>query len=389
MDNKNKEFSNSNLIEPIKILCIGHPIIDKYYIIEDKFLDDIKAEKSSMNLVTRKESQDMIEILENRNYKKIKELVAGSALNTALDLAILNKREKSARKNSKDILEITVFTALASDNLSNYFIKTFNNEGVKVVSISENVKNTAISIICISEDKERTMFSYLGIDEDFSINLSSYIEEAEKNDIIYLEGYFLDVVNFKELENFLQILKNRKKKIIINLSDKGCIERNISKFEILIKNYIDIIFGNALEFAKLGVLGEECSDNSNEDDLKAYFLDKEKLKKSITKYQANLKRRVLGKDNRINDNIEYIVTLGDKGAVFINNNLNIIIYQDIANIDEIIDLTGAGDATVAGCLFSLSELKFSDDISSIKQSLKKGAEVSMEVINRIGGNLTV
>ena len=74
-----------------------------------------------------------------------------------------------------------------------------------------------------------------------------------------------------------------------------------------------------------------------------------------------------------------VVTRGEKGAVAVKGEE--IFESDIKKNLKIVDLTGAGDLFAAGFLNGyINKL-------SIKESLKKGTEMSSRVIQQIGARL--
>ena len=83
------------------------------------------------------------------------------------------------------------------------------------------------------------------------------------------------------------------------------------------------------------------------------------------------------KFNFTNKNI--VITRGNKGSISIKGKH---IYEHKANkIDNVVDLTGAGDLFAGGFLHGYINGK------SIKESLKKGTEMSSKVIQIIGARL--
>ena len=75
-----------------------------------------------------------------------------------------------------------------------------------------------------------------------------------------------------------------------------------------------------------------------------------------------------------------VITRGEKGSIAIKNE-EIVEYGVQKNL-KIVDLTGAGDLFAAGFLHGHI------NNSSLKESLKKGTEMSSKIIQKIGARLS-
>ena len=193
----------------------------------------------------------------------------------------------------------------------------------------------------VTPDFERTMCTFLGVSGNISENdIDSNI--VKKSEIIFLEGYLWDEGAPKKA--FYKAIKDSKK-VAMSLSDQFCVERHKSQFLELVKNKLDIIFANEQEISTL---------------IDAKSFDE------VISFSKQIKK-------------EIIITRGEKGAVFINNNLieNIAAKKNL----KIIDLTGAGDLFAAGFLHGL--------INGLNpyQCLEKGTELSSKVIEKIGARI--
>jgi fructokinase len=189
------------------------------------------------------------------------------------------------------------------------------------------------------------MCTYLGI----SSNLS--VKDVEENNIIgheliFLEGYLWDKgISEKMFRHTINIAKKNEIKIAMSLSDIFCVTRHKQDFYNLIKNELDLLIGNENEINEL----------TNKKSLLDSVNELKKLNKLI------------------------IITRSSKGSMAIKNNE--IISCDSKKIDNIVDLTGAGDLFAAGFLKEYLEK------SEIKKCLKTGAILASKIIKRVGARL--
>ena len=131
----------------------------------------------------------------------------------------------------------------------------------------------------------------------------------------------------------------------MSLSDIFCVTRHREDFIKLLKNDLNILFGNENEINALTM--------------------KNNLFEGIKELQ---------KYNKL-----IIITRGDKGSLAILKNE--IVNCDSIKVDKILDLTGAGD------LFASGFLKEYLDKSDIRKCLQTGSELAAKIIQKIGARL--
>ena len=164
----------------------------------------------------------------------------------------------------------------------------------------------------------------------------------QQSEIIFLEGYLWDEGDPKKA--FDKAINNANK-VAMSLSDLFCVERHKKQFLNLVKNKLDIIFGNEQEFLSL-------TDSTSFNDVVTF-------------------------SKSINKNI--IITRGEQGSIAIKND---DVFECPANKNlKLIDLTGAGDLFAAGYLHGVI------NNLSIMDSLKKGTELSSKIIQKIGARI--
>ena len=185
------------------------------------------------------------------------------------------------------------------------------------------------------------MCTFLGIAG--KINENDVDVSAVKNsEITFLEGYLWDEGDPKKAFN--KAIQNSNK-VAMSLSDLFCVERHKPHFLDLVKNKLNIVFANEQEALSL-------IDAKNFDEVISFS---KQLDKTI------------------------VITRGEKGSIAIQKSE--VVECDSQKNLKIVDLTGAGDLFAAGFLHGhVNNL-------SLKESLKKGTEMSSKIIQKIGARL--
>ena len=309
----------------MKILGIGNAIVDVICKIEDNFLLQNKLTKSTMKLINEAEFKKLLSSL------KIEETISGgSVANSIVGLSQLGNKVGFIGKVNEDDLGNKYEDGLKKEKVEYFYSK------------KKEELPTGTCLILITPDSERTMCTFLGTAGKINEN-DVDINAVKSSDITFLEGYLWDEGDPKKA--FDKAIQNSNK-VAMSLSDLFCVERHKAHFLDLVKNQISIIFANEQEFLSL-----INTKNFN----KAISFGKE-----------------LGK--------LIVITRGEKGSIAIHKNE--VIECGVQKNLKIIDLTGAGDLFAAGFLHGhVNNL-------SMKESLKKGTELSSRVIQKIGARLS-
>jgi sugar/nucleoside kinase (ribokinase family) len=308
----------------MKILGIGNAIVDVICKIEDDYLSKNNLTKSTMKLVDENEFKKLLSTL------KIEDTVSGgSVANSIVGLSQLGNNVGFIGKINNDDLGQKYEEGLIKENVDYFYSKK-----------SETLP-TGTCLILITPDSERTMCAFLGTAG--KINESDINTEVLKNsEITFLEGYLWDEGGPKSAFDKAIQFSN---KVAMSLSDLFCVERHKPHFLDLVKNKLDITFANEQEITSL-------ISAKNFEEVISFSQQIEKL---------------------------IIITRGEKGSIAINNN-EVIECKSKKNL-KIIDLTGAGDLFAAGYLHGyINNL-------TILDSLKKGTELSSQIIQKIGARI--
>jgi len=308
----------------MKILGIGNAIVDVICKIEENFLSENKLTKSTMKLVNEAEFKKLLSNL------KIEETVSGgSVANSIVGLSQLGNKVGFIGKVNEDDLGDKYEDGLKKENVEYFYSK------------KKEELPTGTCLILITPDSERTMCTFLGIAG--KINENDVDVSAVKNsEITFLEGYLWDEGDPKKAFN--KAIQNSNK-VAMSLSDLFCVERHKPHFLDLVKNKLNIVFANEQEALSL-------IDAKNFDEVISFS---KQLEKTI------------------------VITRGEKGSIAIQKNE--VVECDSQKNLKIVDLTGAGDLFAAGFLHGhVNNL-------SLRESLKKGTEMSSKIIQKIGARL--
>jgi len=309
----------------MKILGIGNAIVDVICKVEENFLSQNNLIKGTMKLAFDKiEFEKMLS-----NLKIEKTISGGSVANSIVGLSKLGNQVGFIGKISDDNFGKKYEQGLKQENVS-YF---YNKKNEKLP--------TGTCLIMVTPDSERTMYTFLGTAGKIAQN-DINLEAVKNSELTFLEGYLWDEGDPKDAFNIT--IKNSKK-VAMSLSDKFCVDRHKPHFLELVKNKLDIVFANEGEIMSL--------TNAKSFD-------------EVIEFGRSIKKLL-------------IITRGEKGAISI--------YKDtVTEVDakrnlKIIDLTGAGDLFAAGFLHGyINRL-------DIKESLKKGTELSSKIIQKIGARI--
>ena len=308
----------------MKIVGIGNAIVDVICRVENSYLLKNNLIKSTMKLVDEIEFKKLLSTL------KIEDTVSGgSVANSIVGLSQLGNNVGFIGKISDDDLGQKYEEGLKKENVEYFYSK-------KKESLP-----TGTCLILITPDSERTMCTFLGTAGKINEN-DVDINSIKNSEITLLEGYLWDEGEPKSA--FYKAI-NSSNKVAMSLSDLFCVERHKLNFLDLVKNKLDLTFANEQEITSL--------------------IDAKNFEEVVSFSQQ------LGKI--------IIITRGEKGSIAINKDE--VVECDSQKNLKIVDLTGAGDLFAAGYLHGhVNNL-------TVKESLKKGTEMSAKIIQTIGARL--
>ncbi|MES0883298.1 adenosine kinase [Roseibium sp. SCP14] len=307
-------------------LCIGNAICDVFAHVEEDFLLQENLIKGSMRLIDTEEAV--------RLFEKMGQTVrvsGGSAGNTAAGIASLGGTP-------------AYFGKVAEDELGDSYSHDMNGTGVYFNTPRlREWKPTARSMILITPDGERTMNTYLGACTEFG---PGDVDEdvVAASAVTYMEGYLWDPEEAKKA--FLkaaEVAHLNGRKVALTLSDSFCVDRYRSEFLSLISDQVvDLLFANEHELKALYQTGD--------------------IDTAIAAAKESGALTAL--------------TLGSEGAMAISPEKTVKVSAQ--NVENVVDLTGAGDLFASGFLFGLARDYKLEDAAEL------GCLCAANVISHVG-----
>ncbi|SVB45029.1 uncharacterized protein METZ01_LOCUS197883 [marine metagenome] len=294
--------------ERLDVVGIGNAMVDAIIPSNRKEIEKHKINHDSMNLINEELKNEL-----HKNYS-IKEMIGGGSLgNSMFGIVAFGGNGSFIGK-------------IKNDDVGIFLQKDMVREGLQFpLGFTSPDISTGCCTIFVEEDGTRTMCTFLGAGsligpEDIQAG------QITGHKIAYLEGYLWDNENAKKaMKKMVDICKADNQQIAFTLSDLFCVDRHRDSFAELIKNNVDILFGNEEEICAM------INSTSIEDGIQ---------------YAKSL-------------NIIVAITLAERGSLIVRNNT--VIEMPAIDIDKVIDTTGAGDLYAAGFLYGLSQNKELND----------------------------
>lgn len=308
-------------------LTIGNAITDILAKVDDNFLAAEGLNKGIMHLIEADQSASL--------YAKMpadkQQISGGSAANTAAGVASLGGTAAFVGK-------------VADDDVGQFFAKDLNETGVSyTTSMLEHGAASGRSMILITDDGERTMNTYLGACHDLT-EADILEDQIGSAAVTFMEGYLWDPPEAKRaFVKAAHYAHKHERAAAITLSDPFCVNRFRDEFLDLIRSKTcDYVFANI-------------------DELKALY-ETDDLQQAV---------RQIAEDAEI-----AAITMGAEGAMAIHNGE--VVTVPAYPVDEIVDVTGAGDLFASGFLFGLARNHY------MRNALQLGCLAASEVISHVG-----
>jgi len=308
------------------VLTIGNAIVDIIANSKDDFLVSENIIKGTMNLIDAERAEHLYAAM-----GPAIEASGGSAGNTAAGIASLGGKA-------------AYFGKVSDDHLGGVF--THDIRAIGVAYDTKPLKGTpptARSMILVTPDGERSMNTYLGACVELS---PSDIEEAVVADsqVTYFEGYLWDPPLAKDaIRQAAEIAHANGRKMAMTLSDPFCVDRYRDEFlELMRSGTVEMVFANESEVKSL------YQTSSFEEATKAIRNDCEIA----------------------------ALTRGENGSVIVTREETHVI--DAYPVEQIVDLTGAGDVFAAGFLYGYTNGR------SLVDSARIGSLAASHVIQQLG-----
>ena len=307
------------------VVGIGNAIVDIIARCDEGFLTKHDLAKGFMRLIDAHEAARLYEAMGPAIERS-----GGSAANTIAGLASFGAK-------------CGFIGRVAADQFGGIFRHDIRSQGVayETAPATEGAP-TARCLILVTPDGERTMNTFLGASVGFTPeDLDAAMLGAAR--IVYLEGYLFDKEEAKAA--FRQAAKEAKKagaKVALSLSDAFCVDRHRADFQAFVREGADIVFANEKEITSL--------------------------------YEVNSFAEAA--DAALQDCEMAVLTRSEAGSVIVaaGETTEIAAWP----VQEVVDVTGAGDLYAAGFLYGLTRG------ASLAECGRLGSLAAAEVIGHIG-----
>ncbi len=307
------------------VVGIGNAIVDIIARCDEGFLTKHDLAKGFMRLIDAHEAARLYEAMGPAIERS-----GGSAANTIAGLASFGAKCGFVGR-------------VAADQFGGIFRHDIRSQGVayETAPAMEGAP-TARCLILVTPDGERTMNTFLGASVGFTPeDLDAAMLGGAR--IVYLEGYLFDKEEAKAA--FRQAAKEAKKagaKVALSLSDAFCVDRHRADFQAFVREGADIVFANEKEITSL--------------------------------YEVNSFEEAA--DAALQDCEMAVLTRSEAGSVIVaaGETTEIAAWP----VQEVVDVTGAGDLYAAGFLYGLTRG------ASLAECGRLGSLAAAEVIGHIG-----
>ena len=317
------------------VVGIGNAIVDILAYTDDAFLEKHGLHKGAMTLVDQKKAKELYDDMGTAT-----ECSGGSAANTIVGIAELGGRTAFIGK-------------VKDDQFGDIFCHDMKNVGTDFpCSRSTKGKPTAHCLVFVTHEgeskikgknAERTMATYLGASTEISSDdIDPEVIKAAK--VILMEGYLWDQEASKvACMKAVNIAHDYGRKVAFTLSDPFCVERHREEFLKHVEQNVDILFANESEAQAL--------------------LQENDLRKIIFKLSNMCEIAA--------------ITRGSNGSIIVTSSGEMYTCE-AEKVEEIFDVTGAGDLYAAGFLYG-----YVNDFDKEKCA-KLGSMCAAEVIKFLG-----
>ncbi len=284
------------------VVGIGNAIVDIIARCDDGFLSKHDLAKGFMRLIDAEEAARLYE-----SMGPAIERSGGSVANSIAGLASFGAK-------------CGFIGRVAADQFGGIFRHDIRSLGIAYETPPAlDGAPTARCLILVTPDGERTMNTFLGASVDFTPeDLDLDLIGAAR--VVYLEGYLFDRDHAKAaFREAARLAKRAGAKVALSLSDAFCVDRHRDDFLALVKDDADIVFANEKEITTL--------------------------------YQVNSFEEAA--DRALADCELAVLTRSEDGSVIVADGETLVVPA--ARVDQVVDVTGAGDLYAAGFLYGLTQ----------------------------------
>ena len=307
------------------VLGIGNAIVDVISRADDGFLAKHELVKGSMMLIDEARAQALYAAMGTAI-----EVSGGSCGNTMAGVASFGGKGAYIGK-------------VRNDQLGTVFGHDLKAIGVSFETLAASTgPATAQCLIVVTPDAQRTMSTYLGACTGLGPN-DIDVARVGSAQVTYVEGYLWDAPDAKKaVVKAFDAAHAAGRLVSITLSDSFCVDRYREEFRALIRDKVDIQFGN-------------------EHEIKSLY--------QVETFEAALE--ATRKEGKI-----AALTRSEKGSVVVRGAETYAVPA--ARVAKVVDTTGAGDLYASGFLFGYTHGK------PLAECARLGAIAAAEIISHVG-----
>ncbi|WIM10823.1 adenosine kinase [Enhydrobacter sp.] len=307
------------------VLGIGNAIVDVISHADDAFLVKHALNKGGMTLIDEARAESLY-----ASMAPAVEISGGSCGNTMAGVASFGGKGAYIGK-------------VRNDQLGAVFAHDLRATGVAFdTPVATAGPATARCLILVTPDAQRTMNTYLGACTGLGpADIDPRLVGAAQ--VTYVEGYLWDAPEAKKavLKAF-DAAHAAGRLVSITLSDAFCVDRYREEFRVLIRDKVDILFGNESEIKSL------------------YQVRSFEAAVEATRKEAKVAA----------------LTRSEKGSVVIKGGETHAVPA--APVAKVVDTTGAGDLYAAGFLHGFTRGK------PLAECARLGGIAAAEIISHVG-----
>lgn len=288
----------------LDVVAIGSALVDVVVEATEAELAALELPKGSMSLVERARAEAI-----GTRVTAALEMSGGSAANTAAGVASLGGNAGFVGK-------------VVDDRLGEVFTREIRASGVTFEPIVDRAGDEEVGtgrcLVLVTGDAERTMATYLGAATTMQPS-DVPLDLVAKAQVVYLEGYLWDLPPAIEaMRHAIGVGHEAGASVALSLSDPFCVQRHQREFLDLLREDLDVLFGN-------------------EEELIALF--------GVEHFDAALAAAE-------ETGVLVAATRGPRGSVVTTPHGAVAV--DPTPVDRVLDTTGAGDLYAAGFLYGLT-----------------------------------
>ncbi len=269
--------------------------------VSEQTLAQLAVDKGSMLLIDEEQQRIMVAAV----YEDLVNTEpGGSGCNTLIGLAQLGG---TACYTSR----------VGSDEHGKMYAAKLADLGVKPnLGVVDGV--TGICLVLVTPDAQRTLCTFLGLSRDLRKD-DVVAEDIKASKYIYVTGYLWDTDNQKEaVLHAMKVANENGVKVSLSLSDPFCVNRHKDDFLRILKDHVDVVFGNKDEAMAITDTGTPLEAIA-----------------ALAKHCGIA-----------------VVTMDEQGSLILQGN---VLNQIPAYPVKAVDTTGAGDMYAAGLLYGLTQ----------------------------------